>query len=68
MLSDSDNKLLTQIGPGTPMGDVLRRYWHPMGCSQLLGNKPQRLKLLGEELMLYRGAGGEPGGPRGRGC
>jgi 5,5'-dehydrodivanillate O-demethylase len=60
MLSESDNQLLTRIGPGTPMGEVLRRYWHPVGCSQLLDGKPQRVKVLGEELVLYRGAGGQP--------
>jgi len=60
MLSEKDNELFTRIGPGTPMGEVLRRYWFPVGCSDLLGPKPQRLTLLGEELVLYRGAGGAP--------
>src|SRR5690348_3896872 len=60
MLSAEENTMFTEVGPGTPMGDLLRRYWHPVGCSELLEAKPQRLKLLGEELVLYRGAAGEP--------
>ena len=31
MLSEDQNRLLTQVGPGTPMGNLLRRYWHPIG-------------------------------------
>jgi 5,5'-dehydrodivanillate O-demethylase len=60
MLSKEEQELLTRVGPGTPMGDVLRRYWHPVGCSELLTHKPQRVKLLGEELVLYRTADGPP--------
>jgi 5,5'-dehydrodivanillate O-demethylase len=30
MLSVEDNKLLTEVGPGKPMGDLLRRYWQPV--------------------------------------
>ncbi len=52
MLSKEEQELLTRIGPGTPMGELLRRYWHPVGCSELLTHKPQRVKVLGEELVL----------------
>ena len=31
MLSAEKNRLLTQVGPGTPMGEYLRRYWQPIG-------------------------------------
>jgi 5,5'-dehydrodivanillate O-demethylase len=51
---------LTRIGPGTPMGEVMRRYWWPVACSDALASKPQRIKLLGEELVLYRTADGPP--------
>ena len=37
MLSAEKNKILTQVGPGTPMGDYLRRYWHPIGGASDLG-------------------------------
>jgi 5,5'-dehydrodivanillate O-demethylase len=55
MLSKEENALFTTIGPGTPMGEMLRRYWHPVGASEFLTVKPQRVKVLGEELLLYRG-------------
>ena len=58
MLSQEENELFTRIGPGKPMGDVLRRYWHPVGLSQQVTKKPTRLKVLGEELVLYRGESG----------
>jgi 5,5'-dehydrodivanillate O-demethylase len=58
MLSHEENVLFTSVGPGTPMGEVLRRYWHPVGCSEFVTTKPQRVKVMGEELLLYRGAGG----------
>jgi len=60
MLSAEENRLLTSVGPGTPMGEMLRRYWHPVGCSELVTSKPRRITVLGEELMLYRGASGTP--------
>ena len=59
MLSAEENKLFTSIGPGTPMGELLRRYWHPVGCSEFVTAKPARVKVMGEELVLYRGASGE---------
>ena len=58
MLTREENELLTRIGPGTPMGELLRRYWHPVGVSEWVTTKPQRLKVLGEELVLYRGDSG----------
>jgi 5,5'-dehydrodivanillate O-demethylase len=58
MLSEAENELFLRVGPGTPMGDLLRRYWHPVGCSEFVTSKPQRVKVLGEELVLYRDAGG----------
>jgi 5,5'-dehydrodivanillate O-demethylase oxygenase subunit len=58
MLSPEENKLFSSVGPGTPMGAMLRRYWHPVGCSELVTTKPQRIKVLGEELMVYRGTSG----------
>jgi 5,5'-dehydrodivanillate O-demethylase len=59
MLSHEENKLFTSVGAGTPMGELLRRYWHPVGVSEQITSKPKRIKVLGEELMLYRGAGGQ---------
>ena len=60
MLSQEENRLFTSIGAGTSMGKLLRRYWHPVGCSEFVTSKPQRVKVLGEELVLYRGSSGAP--------
>ena len=60
MLSREENELFTKVGPGTPMGELLRRYWHPVGCTATVTKKPQRVKVLGEELVLYRGETGKP--------
>jgi phenylpropionate dioxygenase-like ring-hydroxylating dioxygenase large terminal subunit len=60
MLTAEENELLTRIGQGTAMGEVLRRYWHPVGWSEWVTTKPQRVKVLGEELVLYRGQSGRP--------
>jgi 5,5'-dehydrodivanillate O-demethylase len=59
VLSAENNRLLTEVGPGTPMGDYLRRYWMPIaGVTELdqIAIKPMR--LLGEDLVLYRDGGG----------
>jgi 5,5'-dehydrodivanillate O-demethylase len=60
MLTKEENALFTTVGAGTPMGEMLRRYWHPVGASEFLTVKPLRVKVLGEELLLYRGEGGQP--------
>ena len=46
MLKQADNQLLTQVGPGTPMGDLMRRYWHPVAASKELAESPFRTKGL----------------------
>ncbi len=93
MLSKDDNDLITRVGPGTPAGEWLRRYWHPVAISEQgdairthwdyakpmifdgepgtvgsfadrLGNftgKPTPVKILGEELVLFRDGSGQPG-------
>lgn len=62
MLSAARNEMLTRIGPGTPMGDLLRRYWMPVaGASELDGNQVKPLRILGEDLVLYRDGGGRYG-------
>jgi 5,5'-dehydrodivanillate O-demethylase len=60
MLSREENELFTRVGPGTPMGEMLRRYWHPVGCSEDVTRKPQRTKVMCEEFVLYRGESGVP--------
>jgi 5,5'-dehydrodivanillate O-demethylase len=62
MLSKEVNDRLTQVGPGTPMGDLLRRYWHPVGSTRELETEPvQPVRLLGENLVLFRDERGRYG-------
>ena len=53
-LSIEENEMYTRVGPGTPGGDMLRRYWHPIGFSTELKGRPKRRRLLGEDLVLFR--------------
>lgn len=52
---------ITEVGPGTPLGEFMRRYWHPIAVSENVGNRPQKVQLLGEELILFRDRKGRPG-------
>jgi len=64
MLSKEENELLTQVGPGTRMGDVMRRYWLPvLLASELPGPDcdPIRVRLLGEDLVAFRDTDGKVG-------
>ncbi len=63
MLSRDDNELLTRTGRGTPMGDLLRRYWIPVVRADELacGGPVKRVQLLGERLIAFRTPGGTPG-------
>ena len=56
MLSAADNELLTRVGPGTPMGDLMRRYWIPAVFSNEVEKDgvPHRTRLLGEDLLVVR--------------
>ncbi len=63
MLSQEENTLLTQTGPGTPCGELLRRYWQP-ACyvGELTDAKPaRRVKIMGEELVIFRDRQGNYG-------
>lgn len=63
MISKEESDLLTQTGPGTPCGELMRRYWQPAALSEELpvGGPPLPVKLLGQELVLFRDKGGHPG-------
>jgi phthalate 4,5-dioxygenase oxygenase subunit len=63
MLSPEQNALLTQTGPGTPGGRLFRRYWHPVALASELppGSPPMYVRILGEDLVLFRDDRGEPG-------
>ena len=52
---------LTQVGPGTPGGEYLRRFWQPVAFVRELGETPLRVKILGEDLVVFRDRGGRTG-------
>jgi phthalate 4,5-dioxygenase len=64
VLSREDNEILTRVGPGTLMGDLLRRYWTPACLTAEIpepGAAPARVRLLGENLVAYRDTAGRVG-------
>src|SRR6266508_1238615 len=63
MISREESEMLTRVGPATPMGELLRCYWQPIVLSEELppGGPPKPLKILGEDLVLFRDDQGRPG-------
>ena len=64
MLTVVNNERLTRVGPGTPMGNLLRRYWQPTLLSSELqepDGPPVRVRLLGEDLIAFRDTKGKVG-------
>ncbi|HMH50920.1 MAG TPA: aromatic ring-hydroxylating dioxygenase subunit alpha [Candidatus Acidoferrum sp.] len=62
MLSEEQNRRLTEVGAGTPMGELLRRYWMPIAAVAELDDKPTKpVRLMGEDLVLFRDQAGNYG-------
>ncbi len=62
MLTAEENEQLTRVGPGTPMGELMRRYWHPVAtCHELEENPVKAIRILGESLTLFRDRQGKLG-------
>ena len=63
MLSREENELLTHTGPGTPGGELLRRFWQPVALSEELppGSEPRPVRIMGEDLVLFRDDECQPG-------
>jgi phthalate 4,5-dioxygenase oxygenase subunit len=64
MLSAQDNEMLARTGPGTPMGELFRRFWLPALLPSELPEAdcpPVRLRLLGEDLIAFRDTSGKAG-------
>jgi phthalate 4,5-dioxygenase oxygenase subunit len=64
MLPKEENDLLCRVGPGTPMGDLLRQYWFPAIPSFELPSPdcpPKKVRLLGEDMVAFRSTSGEVG-------
>ena len=59
---------LVEVGRGTPMGELLRRYWHPIGLVGDAGNTPRQVRALGEDMILFRDGAGKPGLVHARCC
>src|SRR5436309_13354664 len=63
VLTKEENEFLTQVGPGTPGGELLRRYWLPIAAAQeLTDENPTRfVRILGEDLVLFKDKSGNAG-------
>src|ERR671923_1913365 len=63
MLTAEENEMLTRVGRGTPAGELLRRYWHPVAIAKDLSeeNPVKFVRILGEDLALFRSKRGEVG-------
>jgi phthalate 4,5-dioxygenase oxygenase subunit len=64
MLRAEENELVSRVGPGTPMGELMRQYWVPVGLSSELPGPdcpPVRILLLGEKLIAFRDSQGRVG-------
>ena len=62
MLTREENELLSQVGKGTPMGELMRQYWMPVIYDWELepDGQPQRVRVLGEDLLAWRDTNGTP--------
>ena len=61
MLSMEDNETLCRVGPGTPMGNLFRRFWLPAPLGREVAKPdgaPKRLRIRGEDLVAFRDTGG----------
>ena len=63
MLTQEENDILCRVGPGTPMGNLLREYWTPLCISSELqvDGPARRVRLLGEDLVSFRASSGKVG-------
>jgi len=63
MPTKEENDLITQTGPDTPCGNFMRRYWQPVALAEELppDGRPIPVRLLGEDLVLFRDGTGKPG-------
>ena len=64
MLTKADNEILVRTGPGTPMGELFRRFWAPVALASEVGAAdapPVRVRVLGEDLVAFRDTNGAVG-------
>ncbi len=61
-MTPEENALLTQVGPGTPCGELLRRYWQPVAyVGELVDEPTKAITVMGEDLVVFRTANGQYG-------
>ena len=60
-MTPEENDMLTRVAPGTPGGEMLRRYWWPVWFVDQIERKPIPIRLLGEEFVLFRDGKGAIG-------
>jgi phenylpropionate dioxygenase-like ring-hydroxylating dioxygenase large terminal subunit len=60
-LPPAHDAVLTAVGAGTPMGELMRRYWHPVGLTGDASDAPRQVRVLGEDLILFRDTTGRAG-------
>ena len=60
-MTPEENEAMTRVGPGTPGGEMLRRYWWPVWLTEELGDRPVEIRHLGEDFVLFRDGGGQVG-------
>ena len=60
-MTRDENEKMTRVGPGTPGGEMLRRYWWPIMTSADVTDKPVPVQVLGEDLILFRDGKGQLG-------
>jgi 5,5'-dehydrodivanillate O-demethylase len=62
MLTAEVNDRYTKVGPGTPTGELMRRYWHPIAAATQMKDKAtKKVRLLGKDLILYKDRSGDFG-------
>lgn len=64
----SSDEALVTVAKGTPGGELLRRYWHPIALSSEIGDLPLAVRVLSEDLILFRTPAGQPGLVHARCC
>jgi phenylpropionate dioxygenase-like ring-hydroxylating dioxygenase large terminal subunit len=60
MVAGTHDPELTEVGRGTPMGELMRRHWQPVGLSDYATDLPRPVRILGEDLVLFRDIDGKP--------
>src|SRR5689334_11037497 len=56
-----EDRALTHVGPGTACGEYLRRFWQPVALSDELGELPKKIRVMGEDLVVFRDLSGRTG-------